>query len=99
MSVTPFLRIPVTDLTGYALNHQHNGRCADLELKMMDCLEAYGRGLGKTKCQDIIEDFKECNTRAKQVDRIVKMRYERHRQYYMNERKEHYEPSPKIDSY
>ncbi|XP_046385421.1 uncharacterized protein LOC124155549 [Ischnura elegans] len=99
MSVTPYLRIPITDLTGCALNQQHHGRCADIEMKMMDCLEAYGRDRGKVKCEDLIADFNECSTRRKQFDRIMRMRYERHLQYLKKERPEHYEPAPRIDSY
>lgn len=71
MSLTPFIRTPLTDLTGGLINHQNFGRCANLELKMMDCLEAYGLDRGKQKCSDLMDDFKECHLKKKQYQRVM----------------------------
>lgn len=64
--VTPFFRSPFTDLGGAMVNAQHYDKCGPMELKMMECLEAYGLDRGKTKCADIIDDFYECYTMRKQ---------------------------------
>lgn len=101
MSVTPWLRSPLTDLTGNLLTHQWYGRCAELEMNLMECLEAYGKERGTQKCKDYIQDFKECSNRELQTRRAMAMRYERQRQYYTGERKEadRYAPAPPPESY
>ncbi|XP_047000401.1 NADH dehydrogenase [ubiquinone] iron-sulfur protein 5 [Schistocerca americana] len=101
MSLGPFFRLPFTDLTGCMVNHQHYSRCAGFEMKMMDCLEAYGVERGKEKCKTLIEDFKECALRTKQKLRIREMRLERHRQYFAGERprEELYAKPPTDDSF
>ncbi|KAG8235358.1 hypothetical protein J437_LFUL015629 [Ladona fulva] len=65
---------------------------------MVECLEAYGIKRAKVKCDDLLQDFRECTTQKKQFDRIAAMRIERHKQYLKNERKEHYAEAPKADS-
>jgi NADH dehydrogenase (ubiquinone) Fe-S protein 5 len=67
-NVVPFFRSPFTDLTGSLVNHQFYGRCEEMEMRVMNCLEAYGVDRGATKCKDLIDDFKECNTYKKQVN-------------------------------
>lgn len=70
-------------------------------MRAIDCLEAYGLYRGVNKCQDLIEDFKECSMRTKRHSRIDAMRMERQRQYWMGERskQERYAEPPKPDSY
>ena len=72
-----------------------------MELKALDCLEAYGLTRGVTKCEDLITDFQECSLRVKEVSRYVAMRSERERQYHAGERtkENRYAPPPKPDSY
>jgi NADH dehydrogenase (ubiquinone) Fe-S protein 5 len=70
MSLGPFIRLPFTDLTGSMINHQTHDKCGSLEMKMMDCLEAYGMDRGTRKCKDLIEDFQECAGMKKQLARI-----------------------------
>lgn len=68
--LTPYLRNPLTDLTGCLVNHQQYGRCGDFEIDMMECLEAYGLEKGRKKCADLIDDFNECHTQRKQLLRF-----------------------------
>lgn len=70
MSLSPFLRTPFTDLTGSLINHQQYDKCGVFEMQVMDCLEAYGTERGKTKCQALIEDFRECVGMKKQLLRF-----------------------------
>lgn len=100
-TVTPWLRSPFTDLTGNLINHQWYGHCAELEMKVMDCMEAYGMERGLIKCDTLIQDFKECFFREKQYSRFMAMRLERHRQYKAGERSKEdlYCEPPKIDSF
>ncbi|GFG29276.1 hypothetical protein Cfor_03217 [Coptotermes formosanus] len=65
--VVPFLRSPFTDLTSCLINHQNYGRCEELEMRVMNCLEAYGTYRGMKKCKDLVDDFRECSSRRKQV--------------------------------
>lgn len=67
--LTPFFRSPFTDLTGGLINSQHYGRCAEFELNMMECIEAYGQDRGRIKCRDMIDDYQECLSRAKSTAR------------------------------
>lgn len=103
MSATldPWFKSFFTDLTGDHFSNQYFGECADLEMKLLDCLEAYGMHKGIRKCEVLMEDFKECVYKRKQFDRIFAMRTERHRQRFSGERSKenHYAPGPKDDSY
>ncbi|XP_017768177.1 PREDICTED: NADH dehydrogenase [ubiquinone] iron-sulfur protein 5 [Nicrophorus vespilloides] len=101
MDVSPFFRTPFTDLTGCLISHQWYGRCADLELKTVECLEAYGMERGLRKCSDLMQDFRECGFRTKQISRNVAMRDERERQYKAGERSAAnlYAEPPKLDSF
>lgn len=65
-TITPFFRSPFTDLTGALVNCQHYDKCGEMEMKMVECLEAYGTQRGKKKCADLIDDFYECYTGRKQ---------------------------------
>jgi hypothetical protein len=65
-TITPFFRSPFTDLTGALVNTQHYDKCGPFEMKMMECLEAYGTVAGETKCAVLIDDFNECYTMRKQ---------------------------------
>lgn len=99
--LTPWFRSPFSDITGSLLSYQWYGRCADFELNAMECIEAYGKDLGRIKCEQLIKDFKECSLREKQRKRFFTMRFERHRQYWMGERskEDRYSDPPAYDSY
>ncbi|GLG96986.1 Protein of unknown function [Gryllus bimaculatus] len=86
MSLIPFFRNPITDLTGSLVSRQHFEKCGEFEMRMLQCLEAYGMDRGKQKCADLIEDFSECQTKWKQVLRVDAMRIERNRQVNQGER-------------
>jgi NADH dehydrogenase (ubiquinone) Fe-S protein 5 len=57
----PYLRNPLSDITGSLNNHQMS-KCGEFEMRMMECLEAYGvkRGLTHPRCEALAGDFKEC---------------------------------------
>ncbi|XP_055387541.1 NADH dehydrogenase [ubiquinone] iron-sulfur protein 5 [Condylostylus longicornis] len=101
MASSPFLKTPLTDLTGCVINHQHYDKCGEFEMNMMDCLEAYGLDRGKKKCADLIADFQECAGMRKQMLRYNAMRLERHRQYLTGEvpKSKHYAEPPRTDAY
>ncbi|XP_060523323.1 NADH dehydrogenase [ubiquinone] iron-sulfur protein 5 [Cylas formicarius] len=102
MESSPFLKSPFTDLTGaVGISHQFFGECADIEMKTLDCLEAYGLDRGLKKCDALIADYTECARKVKQYNRMFTMRKERNRQYAAGERtkENHYAPSPPNDSY
>ncbi|XP_076061057.1 NADH dehydrogenase (ubiquinone) 15 kDa subunit isoform X2 [Oratosquilla oratoria] len=64
--IPPFLRTPLTDMTGQILTHQTNGICRDFEMRAMECLEGYGIKDGRSKCLDYMDDLRECMFRKKQ---------------------------------
>lgn len=101
MVLSPWLKSPFTDLSGALTSHQWGSECANLEMKALDCLEAYGLNKGHEKCTDLIDDFKECSLRFKQNQRILAMREERNRQYTSGERSKEnrYAEGPAPDSY
>lgn len=70
MSISPAFRTPFTDLTGHIGNHQYYSKCGPLEMKLMNCFEAYGLRKGQIVCSDIMEDFNECVLKRKQHKRI-----------------------------
>lgn len=70
-NVVPFLRTPFTDLTGCLVNHQYYGRCEEMEMRLMNCLEAYGVDRGAKKCKDLMDDLYECSSRKKQVTTFI----------------------------
>lgn len=86
----PILRTPVSDFFA-RVNHMQSGRCADFDLRLQECYEAYGYHPGSPKCQDYRDDLYECHFRLKQVHRYNAMIKERERQYKAGERtKENY---------
>lgn len=100
MSLSPFFKSPFTDMTGAVVSHQWDGPCAALEMKTLDCLEAYGLDRGVNICQDLVKDFQECSTRHIETLRVMAMMKERDRQYAAGERskEERYAAPPVTDS-
>lgn len=85
--LTPCLKSPFTDLGGAILSNQWgDSPCAKLEMKALECFEAYGVAKGLEKCDTLIQDFTECTTQRKQNQRILAMRMERNKQYRNGER-------------
>jgi NADH dehydrogenase (ubiquinone) Fe-S protein 5 len=58
-------------LTGCLVNHQYYGRCEEMEMRLMNCLEAYGVDRGAKKCKDLMDDLYECSSRKKQVTTFI----------------------------
>lgn len=75
MSSQPFLRNIFTDMTGAIPNAQHYDKCGAMEMRMMECMEAYGLHKGLDKCGALYEDFKECFTQHKQRQRFLVRNY------------------------
>ncbi|KAF7275712.1 NADH dehydrogenase (ubiquinone) 15 kDa subunit [Rhynchophorus ferrugineus] len=100
MNLSPFFKSPFTDFTSGVVTHQWFGECADMEMKAVDCFEAYGLNKGFTKCQALLDDFQECALKTKRKARVDAMRLERHRQHLAGERtKENkYAEAPPLDS-
>lgn len=67
MPIVPFIRTPISDLSGAIGTHQNFGKCRNIEMKMINCFEAYGMNQAETKCVDLIDDYKECFYKTKQV--------------------------------
>lgn len=65
--IAPSFRTPMTDLVGGLTTHQTGTRCADFEMRAMQCLEAYGVQKGRVRCVDYLDDLRECAFQAKQV--------------------------------
>lgn len=75
--------LPMKGLIYEVLTGNHNqmvnsdGRrsaCADIELNMMECLEAYGSKKGLDLCYKYIEDFQECRNKNLAHARVHYMR-------------------------
>ncbi|XP_014248963.1 uncharacterized protein LOC106666349 [Cimex lectularius] len=100
MTIFPFIKTPLTDLTGHLLTHQE-GPCGDFEMKFVNCQEAYGERRAFEKCADILADLEECFSHQKQNMRVYEMRTERLRQIKSGElsKEEAFLPGPKVDSY
>lgn len=71
MSAHPFLRNIFTDISSAIPNSQHYDKCGDMEMRMMECMEAYGADRGAQKCADLYQDFKECVGQRKQHMRFL----------------------------
>ncbi|XP_050296671.1 NADH dehydrogenase [ubiquinone] iron-sulfur protein 5 [Anthonomus grandis grandis] len=98
----PFLKSPLTDMSGALVCSQWGGKCADIEMRALECLEAYGVDRGLKKCDTLIKDFDECVYKRKQIQRVNAMRFERHRQHFAGERTKEDKYSknpPKPDTY
>ncbi|MCL4121703.1 UNVERIFIED_CONTAM: hypothetical protein GTU68_034499 [Idotea baltica] len=57
----------MTRVTGPLLTYQRSPRCRDFEMRYMECLDAYGIRMGRTKCKDYMEDLRECANSVKTV--------------------------------
>ncbi|CAD6241683.1 GSCOCG00009339001-RA-CDS [Cotesia congregata] len=101
MLITPWFRNIFTDLFGGLMNFQDHPECAIHELRVVDCLEAYGTFHGKTKCRVLLDDFRECVWKDKQVQRMTIMSMERARQYHDGERPKEglWAKAPRADSF
>lgn len=101
--LNPVLKSPFTDVTTAFITSQWgNNPCNDYEMRALDCLEAYGMRKGAKKCDLLLEDFKECSIKVKQILRTNAMRYERHRQHLSGERSsadKYSKNPPKQDAY
>ncbi|XP_044745397.1 NADH dehydrogenase [ubiquinone] iron-sulfur protein 5 [Coccinella septempunctata] len=99
--LSPFFKSPLTDLTGVTISHQWFGRCQKQEEQALDCMEAYGLERGRRECRVLLDDYKECGMRAKQMARFRAMIAERDRQVKSGEKKieELLVPPPNVESF
>ncbi|CAG0891328.1 unnamed protein product [Darwinula stevensoni] len=98
-SVPPPIRTPFTDVTGYLWTAQRGHKCADFEIRYMECMEAYGYYQGRGKCKDYRDDLGECIMRWKQMFRTDAIRAWRKKKYQEGKLKEKYAEPPPLDSY
>lgn len=61
--------------------------CADMELNMHECYEAYGIGKGVKMCVGFHRDYTECSKRVKTEFRIFAMQVERAKKILKLEKK------------
>merc|ERR1719334_1660085 len=52
--------------------HEPLAACPDFEMRLLECMEAYGKDLGRWKCKDYNEDFSECVYKKKTNESIEK---------------------------
>lgn len=99
MSLTPWLDGPFNGMWKGLNDVQSMPRCSAFELRAADCLEAYGKHHWNMKCQDYMDDLRECVFRNKQNMRVRLMRLERQRQWRAGERETCYAPGPSDNAY
>ena len=58
--------LPITDMLAVPMMRQHT-KCADLELKSLECIEYYGAQKGIVLCSDYYDDWYECQGNNLQV--------------------------------
>lgn len=83
----PIIRGPWADIFPRIVHLQDHPHCADRELKVVDCMDAYGFYRGQDKCRALLEDMYECVTAAKRHRRVELMMDERERQEKSGQRK------------
>lgn len=83
--------------TNLFITAQSSKECADFELRVIDCVDAYGFYRAEDKCRNLIADFHECVFMTKQVKRSILMYQERSRQ--VKEGKREFLPPPPLDLY
>ncbi|KAF6216007.1 hypothetical protein GE061_000344 [Apolygus lucorum] len=97
MPVSIYFKTPLTDLTGPTVNQQFMSICSNLEMKTVNCVEAYGEERAQKKCKALLEDLYECITKTKQMARVLDMKIEREKQISQGVRG--YAEGPAHDSY
>lgn len=79
--VQPIFNLPITDMFAVPLQRQQN-KCADLELKALECVEYYGASRGSMICQDYYDDWHECSHHTLSKLRVRAMQMQRNKRYY-----------------
>jgi len=77
----PLLNLPIADMLAQPLTRQFQ-KCADLELKCLECLEYYGAHRGTVLCQDYYDDWKECSAGNLSELRVRAMQLQHHKKYW-----------------
>lgn len=90
----PLIRFPLTEILSINLHSQHENRCNNFELRLAECIEAYGFYKGIEKCGAVLNDFQECMTQEKRRSRYELICAEFIRQVEAGER--NYEKVPFI---
>ncbi|KZC06445.1 hypothetical protein WN55_10355 [Dufourea novaeangliae] len=78
-----------------AYNAQTHPVCKNFELRLADCVEAYGFKKGEEKCNLLVLDLKECLYRTKRQKRIQMIQAVRREQMKKGERD--YMPIDRLD--
>ncbi|KAA0197276.1 hypothetical protein HAZT_HAZT002529 [Hyalella azteca] len=97
----PFIRTPLTDLGAHMFTHQSGTTCCDFEMRMVECVEAYGIGQAEAKCKDYFDDLAECMLSTKAWNRHKAMERERKRQVAAGElnKEDRYPVQSRVDGY
>ncbi|NP_001155303.1 NADH dehydrogenase [ubiquinone] iron-sulfur protein 5 isoform X1 [Apis mellifera] len=83
----PLFTSPITDYFGISLHAQCYSACKDFELRLAECVEAYGFFKGQEKCEPLILDLDECLYKEKRKHRQEIISGEFQRQIDAGERK------------
>lgn len=94
----PALRTPWTEALGSAYTYQDHPICRDFELRLVDCVEAYGWYRSQEKCNLLFKDLEECLYNLKRNKRLFLMKQERSRLESKGRKREDL-PVPFIDLY
>ncbi|EEB15638.1 NADH-Ubiquinone oxidoreductase 15KDa subunit [Pediculus humanus corporis] len=101
MSFIPLWINPLTDLSNILtpklfLTSKKN-LCAELFLKYIDCIEAYGATKGSRECAAILFDSMECTHHTFQLKRRDAIYKERMKQYREGKIDKPFEENPPLD--
>ena len=94
----PAFRTPWTEALGSTYNYQDHPFCRDFELRLANCVEAYGWYRSQEKCTLLFKDLEECLYSQKRNKRISLMQQERARQSKKGQKRE-YLPATLVDLY
>ncbi|XP_006622114.1 uncharacterized protein LOC102672861 [Apis dorsata] len=90
----PIFKTPLTKIFGISIHSQYYSTCKNFELRLAECVEAYGFYKGQEKCKALILDLDECLYKEKRMHRQEIINGEFQRQINAGERK--YEKAPFI---
>ncbi|KAK6624833.1 hypothetical protein RUM44_011697 [Polyplax serrata] len=97
------LKTPLTDLQFAMLPlyfmKERVPLCAKLQMKYVDCVEAYGMKQSLNKCGDLYFDLIECSQSSYQSKRVAAIRARRKELYNAGKLDKLYEENPPIDAY
>ncbi|XP_064606627.1 NADH dehydrogenase [ubiquinone] iron-sulfur protein 5-like [Liolophura sinensis] len=79
MSTGPVIHSPLTKVTDHWITHQWTA-CGEMEMDYYRCASRVGAARAVVDCKLEKEDYKECVTKKKQIQRYVLLQAERRKQ-------------------